>query len=324
MVIGWIEVLKKVYGETIYSNMAQSVLSKHHPLERINVGLDRFKKYLYPKILYRLCKTSGEKDLWIRNFDSIMTMPYDDTRGKNVALIFHIDYSFQPAYLKTSWIILERIFYHHLKKVNAIITISKYWQNHFLKRGYPNVYLIYNGFDLNEFQFEDQEVLEFKRKFRLEDRPILYMGNCQRIKGVVEVYEHLKKLDVHLVTSGRKEVDIPTLNLNLDYHDYLLLLRSSSVVITMSKFMEGWNRTAHEAMLCKTPVIGSGLGGMKELLEGGRQIICDDFEDLEEKVHFALDHPEIGEMGFEFANQFTTKKFNEEWLSVVERINGKE
>ena len=231
-------------------------------------------------------KHQGEKDLWIRNFDSIITMPYDDTRGKNVALIFHIDYSFQPAYLKTSWIILERIFYHHLKKVDAIITISKYWQNHFLERGYPNVYLIYNGFDLNEFQFEDQEVLEFRKKFRLEDRPIIYMGNCQRIKGVVEVYEHLKKLDVYLVTSGRKEVDIPTLNLNLDDHDYLLLLRSSSVVITMSKFMEGWNRTAHEAMLCKTPVIGSGLGGMKELLEGGKQIICDDFEDLKEKVYF--------------------------------------
>ena len=321
MEIGWIEVLKKVYGETIYTNMVQSVLSNHHHLDTINVGIDHFKKYLYPKILYRLCNLSGEKDLWIRNFDSIITMPYDSTKGKNIALIFHIDYSFQPVYLKTFWIILERIFYHHLKKVDAIITISRYWQNHFWERGYPNVYLINNGFDLNEFQFEDQEVLEFRRKFRLEDKPIIYIGNCQRVKGVVEVYEHLKKLDVHLVTSGRKEVDIPTLNLNLDYHDYLLLLRSSSLVITMSKFMEGWNRTTHEAMLCKTPVIGSGLGGMKELLEGGKQIICDDFEDLEEKVYFALDHPELGEMGFEFANQFTTKKFSEEWLSIIEKVN---
>ena len=324
MEIGWIEVLKKVYGETIYTNMAQSVLLKHHHLERINVGLDRFRKYLYPKILYRLCKISGEKDLWIRNFDSIITMPYDGTRGKNIALIFHIDYSFQPVYLKPSWMILEKIFYHHLKKVDAIITISRYWQNHFLERGYPNVYLIYNGFDLDEFQLEDQEVLEFRRKFRLEDRPIIYMGNCQRIKGVVEVYEHLKKLDVYLVTSGRKEVDIPALNLNLDYHDYLLLLRSSSVVITMSKFMEGWNRTTHEAMLCKTPVIGSGLGGMRELLEDGKQIICNDFDELEEKVYYVLDHPKLGEMGFDFAKQFTVKKFNEEWLNFIERVNEKE
>src|SRR4030042_5006510 len=111
--------------------MVQSVLSNHHHLDTINVCINHFKKYLYPKILYRLCKISGEKNLWIRNFDSIITMPYDSTKGKNVAFIFHIDYSFQPAYLKTLWIILERIFYHHLKKVDAIITISRYWQNHF-------------------------------------------------------------------------------------------------------------------------------------------------------------------------------------------------
>ena len=323
MEIGWIEVLKKVYGQTIYNNMAQSILSKYYDLEIINVGLDHFKKYLYPVVLFRLWRISGEKEIWIRNFDSIITMPYDGTRGKNVALIFHIDYSFQPAYLKPSWMILERIFYHHLKRVDAIITISRYWQNHFLVRGYPNVYVIYNAFDMDQFHFEDDEVLEFKRRFRLEDKPIIYIGNCQRIKGVVEAYDRLKDLDAHLVTSGRREVDLPALNLNLDYRDYLLLLRSSSVVITMSKFKEGWNRTTHEAMLCKTPVIGSGLGGMRELLEGGAQIICDDFDDLKEKVYYALNHPERGEMGYEFAKQFTLKKFSDEWLSLIERVNEK-
>ena len=323
MEIGWIEVHKKVYGETIYTTMVQSILSKHYNLEIINVGLHHFRKYLYPVVLFRLWRISGEKEIWIRNFDSIITMPYDGTRGKNVALIFHIDYSFQPAYLKPSWMILERIFYHHLKRVDAIITISKYWQNHFLERGYPNVHLIYNGFDMDQFQFEDDEVLEFKRRFRLEDKPIIYIGNCQRIKGVVEAYDRLKDLDAHLVTSGRREVYLPALNLNLDYRDYLLLLRSSSVVITMSKFKEGWNRTTHEAMLCKTPVIGSGLGGMRELLEGGAQIICDDFDDLKEKVYYALNHPERGEMGYEFAKQFTLKKFNDEWLSLIERVNEK-
>jgi glycosyltransferase involved in cell wall biosynthesis len=220
--------------------------------------------------------------------------------------------------------ILEKIFYHHLKKADAIITISKYWQNHFLERGYSNVHLIYNAFDLGQFQFEGEEVLEFKRRFRLVNKPIIYLGNCQRLKGVVEAYKHLKDLDAHLVTSGRKEVDIPALNLNLDYRNYLLLLRSSSVVVTMSKFAEGWNRTAHEAMLCKTPVIGSGLGGMRELLEGGKQIICHRFDELKEKVYYALDHPELGERGFEFGAQFTVEKFNEEWLSLVRQMNEEE
>ena len=323
MEIGWVEVLKKMYGETAYAAVVQSALSKHHHLETVNVGLDRFQKYLYPKVLYRLCRLSGDKDLWIRNFDSVITMPYDGTKGKNIAFICHIDYSLQPAYLKPIWIVLENAFYRHLKKVDAIITISRYWQDHFLKKGYSPVYLIYNGFDLDQFRFKDEEVLEFRRKFLLEDKPIVYMGNCQRIKGVVEVYEQLKELNVHLVTSGRKEVDIPALNLSLDYRDYLLLLRASSVVITMSKFMEGWNRTAHEAMLCRTPVIGSGFGGMRELLEGGNQILCENFDELKDRVLFALDHPEMGEAGYTFARQFTVQKLAEEWLRVIERVNGK-
>ena len=321
MRIGWIEVLRKVYGETVYTGMAQSILSKHHDLERINAGLDHFKKYLYPKILYRLLRVSGEKEIWIRGFDSMLMMPYDGTRGKNIALIFHIDQSFQPIYFKTPWILLEDIFYRHLKKADSIVTISRYWQNHFMERGYPNVDLIYNAFDTDQFHFEAQEIGEFKKRFRLEGKPILYLGNCQRIKGVVEAYEQLKDMEAYLVTSGRREVNLPALNLNLTYREYLLLLKSSSVVIVMSKFKEGWNRTAHEAMLCQTPVIGSGLGGMRELLEGGGQVVCEDVDNLKERVGYVLDHPELGEKGFAFAGQFTVKRFAEEWLNLIERIH---
>jgi glycosyltransferase involved in cell wall biosynthesis len=116
-------------------------------------------------------------------------------------------------------------------------------------------------------------------------------------------------------------VKISAPNLNLSYGEYLLLLKSSSVVITMSTFKEGWNRTAHEAMLCKTPVVGSGLGGMQELLDGGGQIICEDFSQLREKVLYVLDHPEIGEKGYEFAKQFTIERFNEAWLNLIKNIS---
>ncbi len=321
MEIGWIEVLKKAYGETAYTRMAQSVLSSQHRVEAINVGVDQFRKYLYPMIFYRLCRITGEKDLWVRNFDSVITLPFDRTRGKNIAMVFHVDHSFQPAYLKPCFAVLEEVFYRQLKKVDAIVTISKYWQNHFLEKGYKRVYLIYNGYDMAPFHFDDGEVEEFKRTRGLDAKPIIYLGNCQRIKGVAQAYEKLKDLDAWLVTSGRKEVDIPAVNLNLDYRDYLRLLRSSSVVVTMSRFKEGWNRTAHEAMLCRTAVVGSGLGGMKELLEGGGQSVSENFDDLKEKVSYALDHPEMGKKGFDFARQFTVEKFNADWLALIESLN---
>jgi len=96
------------------------------------------------------------------------------------------------------------------------------------------------------------------------------------------------------------------------------------LVVTMSKFKEGWCRTAHEAMLCKTPVIGSGLGGMKELLEGGKQIVCPDFNSLREKVEYLLNNPgvrkKIGEDGFNFAKNFTFEKFKKDWIDLIKKL----
>jgi hypothetical protein len=60
---------------------------------------------------------------------------------------------------------------------------------------------------------------------------------------------------------------------------------------------------------------------MRELLEGGNQIVCDDFDDLKKQVSYVLSHPELGEKGFEYARQFTVERFNSEWVHLIERLN---
>jgi len=94
--------------------------------------------------------------------------------------------------------------------------------------------------------------------------------------------------------------------------------------LTMSKFKEGWCRTAHEAMLCKTPVIGSGLGGMRELLKGGGQSICENSRGLKNQVEFLLLNPRkaaiIGQGGCNFAKNFTKEKFNKDWINLINKI----
>ena len=77
-------------------------------------------------------------------------------------------------------------------------------------------------------------------------------------------------------------------------------------------------------MLCKTPVVGSGRGGMRELLEGGGQIICEDFCYLRENVEYLLNNPEIrermGKEGYKFASKFTTDRFAKEWIELIYSI----
>ena len=100
----------------------------------------------------------------------------------------------------------------------------------------------------------------------------------------------------------------------------LLLLAACDVVLTMSTFSEGWNRTAHEAMMSSTPVVGSGTAGMGELLRGGGQLICGDFAELRKYVQMALDQgQELGRRGRRYAEQLTLDRFRREWLAIVDR-----
>ena len=83
---------------------------------------------------------------------------------------------------------------------------------------------------------------------------------------------------------------------------------------------EGWSRVAHEAMLCKTPVIGSGTGGMRELLEGGNQIICNNLKNIPEAVKEVIKHKKkYGSDGYDFVNRFDTCYFYKEWNDLYEK-----
>lgn len=324
--IGWVKISSRRYGGVIYEEKAMEVLKDIFDLEYIKVDSNIFKRgYLRaPELLLNLFRLKGEKDLWIRDNNTLIAAPFDRTKGKKVAIIHHIDYSTTRPLFKAIDFMIERLIYYGLKKMDAIITVSEYWRNYFLKKGYKNVFVVYNGFDVDSFKSTPEEAEEFKKSYNLAGKPVIYLGNCQKGKGVIEAYEALKDLDVHLITSGVPFIKIPARNLELSYPDYLKLLKSSSICITMTKFKEGWCRTAHEAMLSRVPVIGSGFGGMRELLEGGKQIICSDFGKLREKVEYLLKHHEtrlkMGQDGYDFAKSFTLEKFASDWKLLIKKF----
>jgi len=313
-------------GGDLYRRYLFEALRKRFNVEPLGILLGR-GNWLFQrtKLAWRLFRLKGVNDVWIRSFLSTITLPVDRTAGKNILLIHHIDSrdTYEPV-LSTLLLgksyLLERFFYHNLYQVDAVVAVSKYWKEHFEARGHPNVRVIYNPFEVASFTFTEQEIANFIQRHGLAGKPIVYIGNCQRGKGVVEAYEHLRGMGLNLVTSGDKKVNVPAMNLSLNYRDYQRLLKASSVVVTMSKLKEGWNRTAHEAMLCKTPVVGSGVCGMKELLDGGQQIVCRSFSELRQCVEYALEHPELGEKGYDFAKNFTVERFESDWIELIEEV----
>ncbi len=326
--IGYIQISSGGSGGTVYIKKVLSAISSHFETEIINLESKYFKSWKILKALQVFLSVfffKGEKDLWIRNFYSSVIFNKRRTKGKNLALIFHVDFSGFAWSLRPFLVFFEKVvFYGQLKKMDYIVTIAEYWKDHFLKRGYLNVEKIYCGFNLDDFNITEREVSDFKEKYKLSGKPIIYLGNCQKAKGAVASYNMLKDLNAYFVTSGFREARIPAINFNLSHRDYLVLLRASSVVLTMSTFKEGWCITAHEAMLCRTPVIGSGLGGMRELLEGGKQIICTDFNQLKERVEFLLRSPEerkvMGDNGYNFAKDFTQERFDKSWIDLTKKV----
>jgi glycosyltransferase involved in cell wall biosynthesis len=312
------------YGGKIYGDFLDRVLSEDFEIEEMELGLvkKRYSKIIVVLLELFQFRKRTDFDIVIREFDSCFFI--NKRPIKQVVIIYHIDYRFLPLSLKIGYFLLEKVILYNAKKADVVVVCAEYWKDYFERKGFENIHLIYNAFDLEEFSISDSEIESFKRRFNLDSKPIIYLGNCQYAKGVVESYEALKELDVNLVTSGNPHVKIGARNFNLSYKDYLILLRSSSIVLTMSKFKEGWCRTAHEAMLLRTPVIGSGLGGMRELLENGGQIICEEIGSLREKAEGLLQNRAqrtlMGEKGYKFATQFDRERFRKDWGQLLKNL----
>ncbi len=236
---------------------------------------------------------------------------------RQIVIVHHIGSSRDRVYA-----VFEEALIRRLKASDCIVTVSKYWQSRLVNLGFRNVRLIYNGFPIQDFNFEDGEIDRFLRCYELLGKPIVYIGNHGRYKGTRQVAECLLGMDVHIVASGDAQSQVSGVRtLRLYRRDYLRLLRASSLAITMSQFDEGWCRTAHEAMLCGTPVVGSGRGGMRELLEGGGQVICEKFGEFRSQVEAILGDPlmqrSLGRTGQMFARRFSVERLRRDWVDLV-------
>jgi glycosyltransferase involved in cell wall biosynthesis len=311
-------------GGSAYELMVAEALADKFDLSRYTLDFRKWGvlKYVTAPLefsaMLRVLKNSPNYAVAVKTFTAALLNPR--RQPPSIVIVHHLGASPHLIYSVAEKYILQQI-----PKAKAVVVVSEYWKRYLLQRGLTNVYTIYNAFKVQEFGFTTQEIESFKRRYDLVGKPIIYVGNYAADKGTKESSEALKDLDVHLVASGRAGQGRSRMKcLFLERRDYLCLLAASTVAITMSQFTEGWCRTAHEAMLCGTPVIGSGQGGMGELLESGGQTICRDFRSLKGLVEGLLANEEkreeLGRKGREFARQFTVERFQAEWVDLVTKI----
>ncbi len=314
-------------GGAVYMSMLVEVLSKYFDIsvEYIYMKepeyLTRFNRFLYfLKMIRKARKEYSDADIFILNRKAMFF--FKKYPGKKyIGMTHHTSLGEKQSLLRKLFYILT--LYVGFRRVDILVAVSKYYQKYFTRFGAKDVRVINNAFEIPEVS--ENQLQLFKRKYDFTgEETVIYIGNNRIEKGVIEVYEQLKNERYLLVTSGKRETNIEVLNLDLSYEDYLILLAASDVVVTMSQLPEGWCRTAHEAMLMRTPVIGNGIAGMRELLEGGRQIICEDVKMLPSLIRQLLSdqkkRKEMGASGYMFAKQFTKERFQKEWVELLENM----
>jgi glycosyltransferase involved in cell wall biosynthesis len=314
-------------GGAVYETYVRKVLGRKHKisviyLSRGNHPSKIVRIYQFGRYILKSRRIHYRGDVVMRDLFSAVFAPFD-RRRVNVVILHHLDLSSVGYRILYSWI--HRRFFKMVRRADTVVVVSRYWKNVLERAGCSDVRVIYNSFKIENFDFTPEELAAFEENFGIpRGKRLVYLGNARPEKGFRETFEALKGIDAAFVATGRKETELPIFQLYLSYLDYLKLLRLCSLVVTMSKFNEGWCRTAHEAMLCGTPVVGSGRGGMRELLERGGQVICAEFSQLGPTVRGLLQNPEklvrISAAGREFAQKFSMDYFRENWSKLVDSV----
>ena len=249
--------------------------------------------------------------------------------------IICIAHHFDPCFFKgirRFYIKLSHwLFISQRSSVDTIVSCSKYWSQYYKAKGFKNAKTIYNGFDIKSMDrsivtLDNKLVLE---RFNLVSKKYLHLGSYGLAKGQKIAIKCLKSHNLPMIaTTSYKSLLIDDLQniriIKASFSDYNVLLKNAKAVICMSEFKEGWCRVLHEAAIHGTPILGSGLGGMKELLEIGgfmpslADTLSDDLDIRVKEVFFSNDKVNL-------YRAFTLDKFNEAWRSCVnELLNTKE
>ena len=312
-----IELSLRRYGGRIYENQILELVKGEVTIEKLFLMKYSFKLFNIPRFIFFFFKFRYfyRGKLFLNDHTSWLAGRRAET---NILIIHHIDNSFSPLISKIFQKLNHFALMINKRLFDKTVVVSSYWQSKLSSMGFTNVSVIYNSFDPSEFVVTEEEKVLFKMKYFSNRKPIVYLGNAFLKKGVIQSYEELKSLDVNLVTSGESQIKLPCLNLNLSYREYVILLSISEVVLTMSRFLEGWNRTAHEATLLGTTVIGSGKGGMQELLEKSNQIVCKEFGNLKDTVVDVLSENNNRELDKYFILTLNLENFKNNWLKVFQ------
>lgn len=212
------------------------------------------------------------------------------------------------GYFLSSWI--EK---NGVEHADRIIAVSEEMKEDIIKAyqiSPQKIAVIHNGIDLS--QYRPVSDCSYLNEQGIDYPYLLFVGRISRQKGIVQLLEAMSRLNqIHLVLCASSP-DTPELeqevkekvsrNPNIKWinemlpKDKVIQLYSHAEAFICPSIYEPFGIINLEAMACKTPVIASRVGGIKEVVidgETGFLVSPGDPLELAEKIKYTLDNPDL-------------------------------
>ena len=232
---------------------------------------------------------------------------------------------FKKRYNPFRNIIIKR----YLKYVDKIFAVSNALKEALNQNGIYNVEVIHNGIDLDGWWIEKKDIEEFKKRFGLENKKIIFFGGRinkakgaeQLLKAMAIVCKTIHNIVLLLVGQSTnyvenfiqrgKSLDVNIINTGwLSGSELKSAYWVSDIVAQPSICFDSFGMVILEAMACKKPVVGTCFGGAPEIVQDGVTgyiVNPFDVETMAVKIIDLLKNPQkarqFGEAGYERAKK---------------------
>lgn len=238
-----------------------------------------------------------------------------------------------------------------LKNVKAVITPSKSAKNDAVKilnLDPKKVFPVYQATSDSFKKITDANRLKNSlKKFNLPERFVLYSGNVNWNKNLLNIAEASLKADIDLVMVG-SGFDSEIKNVHPELKDYslfmekysnnpkihilgfvtndeLVCLMNSSSAVLLPSFYEGFGFSIVEGQACGVPVVTSDLASMPEVAGQGAILVNpQDSDEISEAIKKAAFDDELRnnliKQGYENVKRFSWEKTAKETLEVYKYV----
>ena len=209
------------------------------------------------------------KSIFTRNKVLVVFHHYD--RREKLSLFYHLN----------AWLLFKILSAApaHVR----VVVVAGFWADFLITKGVPSSAILHfpNLFDNSKYQLY--------RHTPKKDKQICFgQYSAKQHASVFELIAELNEqgYDCFFTTPYENETGAKeNINvLHLAFNEYLEKIASSAYVVCLGAFNEGWNRVAHESLLCNTNVIGYESGGLTDLIRQSGQFLVADRKEAYEVI----------------------------------------